>query len=190
MKPAQIVTSYSGWLDVLPAKAEQCLRDYQRRQIAELAQKMRLYLWILLQAPTGAGKTHIIAAIILAAVAAEMRVLVLATRTRLVRQIHERLDAFGVPHGVIAAPLPELRNFNALVQVASVDTLYRRAIVSGKIPLPPADLGIFDEAHLAMADTRLQVIESYPDVPWLGFTATPARKSGRSLGCNDNDKLQ
>jgi superfamily II DNA or RNA helicase len=118
----------------------------------------------------------------MAAAAAELRVLVLATRTRLVRQIHERLEAFDMRHGVIAAPLPHLRNYSARIQVASVDTLNRRALVSEKIPLPSADVVIFDEAHLATAETRLRLLESYPNALRIGFTATPARKSGKSLG--------
>lgn len=170
------------WLDTLPSGAD-CLRDYQRGQIADIATEMHSgHTRILAQAPTGAGKTHIIATVVMAAAAAELRVLVLATRTRLVRQIHERLEAFDIRHGVIAAPLPHLRNYSARVQVASVDTLNRRALVSERIPLPSADVVIFDEAHLSTAETRLRLLESYPAAVRIGFTATPARKSGKSLG--------
>lgn len=168
-----------GWLDELPPVAE-CLRPYQRAQLEALAQAIDAgHSRILAQAPTGAGKTHQIAAIAAAARLAGLRVLILATRSRLVRQLHERLQAFDVPHGVIAAPLPELRNHSAPVQVASVDTLHRRADV---MPLPAADVVIFDEAHLAAARTRIALLERYPDAVRIGFTATPARKSGRGLG--------
>jgi DNA repair protein RadD len=172
----------TDWLDVLPSAAD-CLWDYQRQQIAEIAAQLHAgHRRILAQAPTGAGKTHIIATVAMAAAEAELRVLVLATRTRLVRQIHERLEAFDIRHGVIAAPLPHLRNNSARIQVASVDTLYRRAIVDQKIPLPNADVVCFDEAHLCTAETRLHLLESYPSALRLGLTATPARKSGLSLG--------
>ncbi len=178
MPPRPVPTD---WLDALPADAD-CLRDYQRGQIADISTEMHAgHTRILAQAPTGAGKTHIIATVVMAAAAAELRVLVLATRTRLIRQIHERLEAFDIRHGVIAAPLPGLRNYSARIQVASVDTLYRRAIVDTKIPLPSADVVIFDEAHLATAETRLRLLESYPSAIRIGFTATPARKSGKSL---------
>jgi DNA repair protein RadD len=171
-----------GWLDRLPSAAD-CLRDYQRLMIAEIAAELDAgHTRILAQAPTGAGKTHIIAAISMAALKAELRVLVLATRTRLVHQIHERLRRFEVRHGVIAAPLPGLRNYSARLQVASVDTLNQRALVRERIPLPAAELVIFDEAHLATADSRMRVLDSYPAALRVGFTATPARKSGRSLG--------
>jgi DNA repair protein RadD len=176
------VSSAIDWLDVLPSQAD-CLRPYQREQVATVARAMHAkYRRPLVQLPTGAGKTHIIAVIAAAAMAADLRVLILATRTRLIRQLHERLVAFEVRHGVVAAALPELLNYGANVQLASADTLHRRAVVDARIPLPSADVVIFDEAHLATAETRLGILESYPNAIRIGLTATPARKSGRSLG--------
>ncbi|MGH3431119.1 MAG: DEAD/DEAH box helicase, partial [Bryobacteraceae bacterium] len=170
------------FLDVLPPACD-VLRPYQLLQLAKLSRSLHSGAQhVLLQLPTGAGKTHEIAAIALSGSRSGLRVLILATRVRLVRQIHERLDAFGVPHGVIAAPLPELLNNAQLVQVASVDTLYRRANVDERMPLSPAEVVIFDEAHLAAAQSRLAILESYPDAIRIGFSATPARKSGAPLG--------
>jgi hypothetical protein len=123
------------WLDTLPPEAD-CLRDYQVAQVKKISPAMQAgFRRILVQLPTGGGKTHEIAAIVAAAVRAGLPVLIIATRTRLVRQLHERLKAFGIRHGVIASSLPDLRNYSALVQIASADTLHRRAIVGGKIPL-------------------------------------------------------
>jgi superfamily II DNA or RNA helicase len=172
----------ASFLDSLPACCD-VLRPYQRDQIAHLAAVLHTgRRRVVAQAPTGSGKTHLIASLCAAAVQQGLRALILATRSRLVRQLHERLTEFEVPHGVIAAPLPELRHSALGVQVASADTLYRRALVDRRMPLPPADLVVFDEAHLAGADTRLALLESYPQALRLGFTATPARKSGRGLG--------
>lgn len=183
-KPAWIAPANKmpdGWLDAMPPTAD-CLRTYQRQLISDIAEALDSgHTRVLGQAPTGAGKTHIIASIVMAAQAADRRVLILATRTRLVRQIHDRLAAFGAHHGVIAASLPELRNYSSRIQIASVDTLYRRAIVDERIPLPAADVVIFDEAHLATAATRLRILDSYMGAVRIGFTATPARKSGKSL---------
>ncbi len=180
--PARVASAVpTDWLDVLSSKAD-CLFPHQRQQIATVASELHAgRLRILVQLATGGGKTHEIAAIADAACAAELRVLILATRTRLVRQIHERLEGFGIRHGVIAASLPGLCNYTARVQVASIDTLYRRALIAGKIPLPSADVLMFDEAHLSTAESRLRILQSYPLAQRLGFTATPARKSGRSL---------
>jgi DNA repair protein RadD len=173
--------SLACFLDHLSEPCEE-LRDYQRQQISETCQAIRNGARrILDQAPTGAGKTHMFCAVTRAAERAGLRVLILATRTRLVRQIHERLLAFGVPHGVIAAPLPELAHNGRPVQVASVDTLYRRCIVDERAPLPTADVVIFDEAHLALAATRIAILEQYSQALVLGWTATPARRSGKPL---------
>lgn len=172
----------TDWLEVLPPQAD-CLRDYQREQLGRLSRALQSgYRRPLVQLATGGGKTHMISAVTSAAVAAGLSVIILATRTRLVRQLHERLSAFGVRHGVVARSLQGHGDYSARVQVCSVDTLHRRAIVGRQIPLPPASVVIFDEAHLATADTRLGILDSYPGAIRLGFTATPARKSGKSLG--------
>lgn len=172
---------FAGFLDSLPAACD-VLRPYQRQGLAEIAQALHSgSRRILRQLSTGGGKTHEISAITLCASQADLRVLILATRTRLVRQIHERLDAFRIDHGVLAAELPALRNLLLPIQVASADTLYRRCLGGGRTPIPSAEVVIFDEAHLAAADSRMAILEQYPQALHLGFTATPARKSGRSL---------
>ena len=173
----------SAWLAHLPPVAA-VLRGYQRDLIERIRKVIREgHGRILVQAPTGAGKTHIMCVVAAAAISElhRFRVLILAPRTRIVRQIHERLKEFGLQHGVIAAELPGLRWDAALIQVAGVDTLHRRAIADARMPLPPADVVIFDEAHLALGDTRVELLESYPDAVHVGFTATPAKRSGRPL---------
>lgn len=177
----RVALPFAGLLDSLPAACD-VLRPYQRQGLAEISQAMHAgYRRILRQLPTGGGKTHEIAAITLAASQAGLRVVIFATRTRLVRQIHERLEAFRIDHGVLAAELPELRNLMLPIQVASIDTVYRRCLGDGRTPLPAADVLVFDEAHLAAAESRMAILEQYPQALHLGFTATPARKSGRSL---------
>ena len=172
---------FAGFLDSLPASCD-VLRPYQRQGLVEIAQAVQAgERRILRQLPTGGGKTHEIAAVTLCAYGQQLRVLILATRTRLVRQIHERLEAFGVPHGVIAAELRGMYDAFQFVQVASADTLYRRCLGDSVMPLPAAEVVIFDEGHLAAADSRMAILEQYPNALRLGFTATPARKSGKSL---------
>ena len=170
-----------NWLQTLPPSCD-VLRPYQLQQVREVADAIEEgSRKVLVQAPTGAGKTHVIAAVTAAAAHAGLRILIIATRTRLVRQIHERLESFGLDHGVIAASLPELLRMNCTIQVASADTLYRRALVDERMPLLPADIIIFDEAHLAAADSRVAIINAYPGALLVGFSATPARKSGLTL---------
>jgi superfamily II DNA or RNA helicase len=72
--------------------------------------------------------------------------------------------------------------------VASIATLYARAVRGSKIELPPADLIVLDEAHHARARTYRRILESYPNAVVIGLTATPCRGDGRGLG-NIFDKI-
>ena len=135
---------------------------------------------IMLVAPTGAGKTVIFADIVRSQVAASKSVLVFAHRREIISQTGGKLHALGVSHGIIQAgfsPRPLER-----VQVASIQTLHRRAIHTDNMLLPPADLLIVDEAHHATAATYRAIINAYPDAILLGLTATPCRGDGRGLG--------
>jgi superfamily II DNA or RNA helicase len=171
----------TGWLDELPPAAD-CLYPHQRTQLAKLADAInRCIRRPLITAPTGAGKTHQIATIAAAATAAGLQTLILATRSRLVRQVRERLEAFGVPYGVRAAAVKGYTNLTAPVQICSADTIYRRCLVDCRAPLPDADVVCFDEAHLALGASRVAILDRYPHAYRIGFTATPAKVSGRSL---------
>lgn len=170
----------ADFLDVLTAEAE-ILRLYQRGMLTEAAQAIRRFRRLCLQAPTGSGKTVVIGALVAAAIAAGLRVLILATRTRLVRQLHERMDTYGIEHGILAASMPGYVNWSKPAQVSSVDTLYRRCFVSKRMPLPIADVVVFDEAHLALGASRQKILNAYPNAWIFGFTATPAKTSGAPL---------
>lgn len=169
-----------NFLDELPPEAS-ILRDYQRQMLADTAAAMRRQRRLCLQAPTGSGKTVIIGALVAAAIAMGLRVLILATRTRLVRQLHERLDAYGIAHGILAASMPGYVNWGKPAQIASVDTLYRRCVADQRMPLPVADVVIFDESHLALGKSRQAILNAYPSAWIYGFTATPAKTSGAPL---------
>ena len=106
--------------------------------------------------------------------------LVLAHRLEIITQTSVKLHARNIAHGIIKAgfePRPMER-----VQLASVQTLWVRAMRSEAMRLPPADLVIIDEAHHATAHTWRKIIEAYPDAVLIGLTATPCRGDGRGLG--------
>lgn len=157
------------------------LRDYQHNVIAafdrEFAAGSRR---VLLIAPTGAGKTVILADIARRYRSSGRSVLVLAHRSEIITQTHEKLADHGVRAGIIQAgidPRPLER-----VQVASISTLWCRAFRSDAMQRPDAGLIVIDEAHHATARTYRKIIESYPDAILLGLTATPCRGDGRGLG--------
>jgi superfamily II DNA or RNA helicase len=155
------------------------LRDYQTKVIEDFECTIETGTRrVILVAPTGAGKTVIAAAIIQKH--AGRGVLVLAHRREIIVQTSQKLYAHGVAHGVIQAGIPP--RLHERVQVASIQTLYARAIRGERMNLPPADLLIIDECHHAQAKTYKKIIEAYPDAILLGLTATPCRGDGRGLG--------
>jgi DNA repair protein RadD len=108
-------------------------------------------------------------------------VLFLAHRREIIDQTSRKLPANGIRlgmHGIVVAGRERDLRPQAMVQVASIDTLLARGIRSETMPLPPADLIIFDEAHRTRGRTREHLIKRYPDAALIGLTATPCRGAG------------
>lgn len=159
------------------------LRPYQVKIVAEFERmvengKRR----VLLVAPTASGKTIIGAAIIKQFVRRQQSVLVLAHRREIIEQTSNKLKANGIKHGIIMASADDRLRPMERVQVASIQTLWVRAMRSDAMRLPPANLLVVDECHHAPAQTYQKIIEAYPDAVLLGLTATPCRGDGRGLG--------
>lgn len=145
------------------------LRPHQERAISEI----RLAIAagdrrIMLQAPTGAGKTKMAADLVEEARALGWRVIFVVPALSLIDQTVERFYAEGIRDvGVIQAN-HHLTNYARPVQIASVQTLTRRKHVHD------FDLVIIDEAH-----QQFEFIKEWlarPDmanIPVVGLSATP-----------------
>jgi superfamily II DNA or RNA helicase len=157
------------------------LRPYQHDVIAEcdsvIATGKRR---IILVAPTGAGKTVIGSAIIETARVRAQKILLLAHTREVIKQTSQKLFDNAIEHGIIQAGFATRPDEPA--QVASVQTLWSRAMRSGRMELPQADLLIIDEAHHCPANTYRKIINAYPQAVLIGLTATPCRGDGRGLG--------
>ena len=155
-------------------------RPYQNDTIARVRAAVREGARrVLIVAPTGSGKT-VIASEIIARAASTKRALFLAHRRELISQAVDKLVRYGVDPGVILAgvsPRP-----GQPCQVASVQTLWARAMRSRRMDMPGADVVIVDEAHHVRAESYQKIIDSYPGAVILGLTATPCRGDGRGLG--------
>jgi len=137
------------------------LRPYQELAIQLIRQAIiEGHRRILLVIPTGGGKTVTAAELIDKTVAKGNRVVFLAHRQELIDQCSEKLDAYGVPHGIIQGRGkkrdPKRRDRSLPVQVASIATLVRREHW-------PARLIVIDEAHRATANTYMKICERYED---------------------------
>lgn len=151
----------------------QVLRGYQRDGIAKITGAWREGARSVLGvAPTGSGKTSLLAELVRRFASGGAGAVILVHRRELATQASTRLTEFGVPHGMILPGFP--RQAHRRVQIASVQTLVRREA-------PAARLVVCDEAHLSTAATWSKVLASYPESLILGLTATPFRLSGKPL---------
>lgn len=149
------------------------LRPYQTDLIDRTRDALREHQRVLMQAPTGAGKTAITVYMMSRAAAAGRRSIFCVHQNELLEQTSRALWKQKLEHGMISSgkarsPLP--------AQVASVLTLVRRLD-----HYEPPDLIIIDEAHRAAAETYRRVLEAYPDAKVIGLTATPQRTDGKGL---------
>lgn len=97
-------------------------RPYQIEAIRAIRAAMLNCRRVLLQLPTGAGKTFVAATVAKGAMAKGRRVTFLVHRTELVDQTNRTFEDEGIPHGLIAVGMTM---GDELVQVASVQTLAR-----------------------------------------------------------------
>lgn len=155
------------------------LRPYQMDAVTRAAARVNSGLRRgIIQGECGSGKSMCIGYMVWRAFNKNSRVLILTDRRKLVKQLKAVLDAFEVPNGTIMSG--ESENTGARVILASRDTLISWYKNGKTVPL--FDLVITDECHRNMAPTVQALLAKYPDAVVVGFTATPAREDGKSLG--------
>lgn len=131
---------------------------------------------VLLQAPTGAGKTVLASFMMSGTVRRSESAWFICHRAELVDGTSKTLTKFGIPHGIIASGIRgDLRQ---LVQVCSIDTLKGRLAT-----LQAPKIAIIDEAHHSGAAGWKKVIDWLTEQGTLiiGLSATPERLDGRGL---------
>lgn len=170
------------------------LRDYQTAMLDEAREHMRAGVRrVLLVAPTGAGKRLMAVHTIGTAVARGKRCWFLVHRKELMDQAADTLSDARLPFGIIKSDIRA--DYRAPVQLASVQTVVNRLGLRRQAPvgslkeraaaaIQPPDFIFADEAHHARAGSWAAVLGAYPTAFILGFTATPQRLDGKSLGTN------
>jgi superfamily II DNA or RNA helicase len=154
------------------------LRDYQLKLLKDIYGNSVLGWSSLVYAPTGAGKTVVIAAFAAKLAVEGKQVFICVSADVLVSQTVDQLRRFGLEPGIIKAGWKE--NREALVQVISLQSLLSRHWWKELIP----SVIIFDECHhTAWLQASDALREQFPDATPFGFTATPFRTNkGEAMG--------
>lgn len=148
----------------------------QEQTLAKLRAELTRNKAVLLQAPTGFGKTALSIKMLVNAQSKGRRVMFTVPRRDLMVQTSLGFNDYGLDHGYVASG----RDFNpfAKAYIGMVDTMARRLDA-----LPAADLVIIDESHFGQNNLD-RVISHYKKSGSyiVGLSATPWKLSGEGLG--------
>lgn len=151
------------------------LRPYQQDIIDKarglMAQGVRS---ILIQSPTGSGKTALTAKMLHTAAEKGMASFFVVHRRELIKQSTAAFALEGLRHGIISSGFFEDRRH--LVQIASIQTLARRYT-----RYAPPRLIVWDECHHIAAKSWLTIFSHFKNTYHVGLTATPERLDGQGL---------
>lgn len=151
------------------------LRPYQIEIIDKCRNLMRSgNKSILIQSPTGSGKTLLTAFMLKTAAEKGMVSWFIVHRRELIKQSMEQFKFVGLHHGVISANFDSRPN--QLVQICSVQTLSRR---HQKYRKP--NLIVWDETHHIASNSWSTIHSHYSDSFHVGLSATPERLDGTGL---------
>lgn len=157
------------------------LRPYQNEARLAVESEWEKVNKTLLVLPTGCGKTIVFAKITEDLITDGMRVLILAHRGELLEQAAEKLSKVtGLGCAVEKAEETCLGSWFRVV-VGSVQSLQRPK----RLEQFPSDYFthiIIDEAHHALSDGYIRVLDYFDGAKVLGVTATPDRGDMRNLG--------
>ena len=160
------------------------LRDYQHDIIAQTKAAMAAgEKRLLIVAPTGSGKTVLVAHMLKSAAAKGNRSWFIVHRRELVKQSIRTFHDVDVQHGVIANGFPP--TYGSQIQLASIQTLKNRF---GKSRSPK--IIIIDEGHHAVAGSWKKLFDNYPNAFFVLVTATPERLDGKGLGGYANQIIE
>ena len=159
---------------------DKTLLDYQQENKQNIYDAWSLSNSVMLQMPTGTGKTRLFVSIIKDIFhysrdkKMALKILIMVHRTELIEQIGKTLGVnYNLAYGIIQAGEKERREFP--IQLASVQTLTRRL---DNWTEKEFDFIIVDEAHHIKAESYQKIIKAFPLAKLLGVTATPVRLDG------------
>lgn len=147
--------------------------DYQADLLSRTEQALLQYRCVLVQAPTGAGKTRIATKMVHGAAREGLRVIIGVHLEELADQWSRAFNEFGIAHGLLiagrATPLDD-------ILIASIPTMRNRLD-----QIEPPFFYIRDEAHHSVAATDIKVLNAFSSSMVIGITATPQRTDGKAF---------
>ena len=150
------------------------LRDYQIDICSRVSEAFEHHRSVMVQMPTGTGKTMVLAELVkrLKMKDEGLKILIVAHRRELIEQIKATIKRMGLNTNNHLSLI-----LNQSIIVESIQTISRCIDALDFIP----SLVVIDEAHHALAKTYKMMWETWPDVKFLGLTATPCRLNGKGF---------
>lgn len=160
------------------------LRPHQIEAKAKIFEAWTKYDSVMLQMPTGTGKTYLFTSLINDIINTyktahkDIKILIVAHRTELIDQISATLNKFGIAHGFIQGAREQY--LWKRVQVGSIMSLLTDKNYYN-VCRQKFDYIIVDEAHHSLAETYIRLFGLFPNAKKLGVTATPWRLNHESF---------
>ena len=160
------------------------LRPHQVDAKRKIFEAWDQYDSVMLQMPTGTGKTYLFTSLIDDIIAyyksihKELHILIVAHRTELLDQISASLSRYGIAHGLVQGNREQ--QLWQRVQVGSIQSILSVRNYTNTIR-QHFDYIIVDEAHHSLAETYKQLFHLFPEAKKLGVTATPWRLNHESF---------
>ena len=149
------------------------LYDYQAEMKERIDTAFRSYQSVMVQMPTGTGKTILLAEVVKSEKLKGKNtcVWIVVHRRELVEQIMKTLDTMLSSPSPTPDTISPLLSENSRIKVMSIQWLSRHYQDMAEKP----SLIVIDEAHHAVAKTYKEVMDAFPESKKLGLTATPCR---------------
>ena len=160
------------------------LRPHQLAAKNDILRAWDTYTSVMLQMPTGTGKTYLFTSIIKDLIShyksqkMEINILVVAHRIELLDQIAASLNNYGISCGFIQGTREQ--HLWQRVQVGSILSLISERNEMN-VRRCKFDFIIVDEAHHTLADSYKKLFDMFPEAKKLGVTATPWRMNHESF---------
>ena len=156
------------------------LRPHQKSDFKESNKKFKEVDHVLFGAATGYGKSAIVYNAVKKELKAGGRVIVVAPRRKLVKQLTETLMDF-IPSVIMGSDTDYYKDAN--VYVASTATMHNKLKANGKPYFGNITKIIIDEVHINFGSVSMHLLQKHywDSAKWLGLSATPIDDKGYRL---------